>query len=160
MKKFFSSPGRIIACIVCAAIILILAGGLGAYAALSLTGAITPKGNETVLAETSATEEVTSVAEAETDLLKEESSVPETGTDTPEAESSLPNESADASFSISLEEARAAALADAGLSEDEVTFTKAATDRENGVSVYDFEFYTDGAEYEYEIRAADGWVYS
>lgn len=57
MKNFFSSPGRIIACIVCAAVILILAGGLGAYAALSLTGAIAPKGNEVVLAETSAAEE-------------------------------------------------------------------------------------------------------
>ncbi len=137
MKKFFSSPGRIIACIVCAAVILILAGGLGAYAALSLTGAIAPKGNEVVLAETSATEEATSAAEAESDLLEEESSVLETGAYTSETESDASvtenNTSEAASTRISLDEAKAIALGQAGLSASEVTFVKAKMEKDDGL---------------------------
>ncbi|MCD8124026.1 MAG: PepSY domain-containing protein [Lachnospiraceae bacterium] len=160
MKKFFSSPGRIIACIVCAAVILILAGGLGAYAALSLTGAITPKGSEVVLAETSVTEEESPVTDTDSYTSEAVDPVAETESVTSKTGSFTLNESTAAASSISLEEARAVALADAGLSGDEVTFTKAAADQENGISVYDFEFYTDSAEYEYEIRAANGSIYS
>ncbi len=57
---------------------------------------------------------------------------------------------------ISLDEAKAAALADAGLTEDAVTFTKARLDRDD--RVYEIEFYTADAEYDYEILADDGTV--
>lgn len=60
---------------------------------------------------------------------------------------------------ISLDEARKAALADAGLSEAEVTFTKGKLENDGGIRVYDIEFYTSGAEYDYEIDACDGTVY-
>ncbi|MCD7857996.1 MAG: PepSY domain-containing protein, partial [Clostridiales bacterium] len=61
---------------------------------------------------------------------------------------------------ITLDEARAAALTDAGLTEAEVTFTQGKLDTDDGVAVYDIEFYTDAYEYEYELYAATGAVYS
>ncbi|MCD8067196.1 MAG: PepSY domain-containing protein [Oscillospiraceae bacterium] len=62
---------------------------------------------------------------------------------------------------ITVEEAKAAALAHAGLTAGEVTFTKQKLDYEHGHSVYDIEFYTaDYAEYDYEIDAATGEVLS
>lgn len=64
------------------------------------------------------------------------------------------------SSGIGLEDAKAAALADAGLSADGVTFTKAKLDWEDGLQVYDIEFYTATHEYEYEIDASTGAIYS
>ncbi|MCD8100374.1 MAG: PepSY domain-containing protein [Oscillospiraceae bacterium] len=62
---------------------------------------------------------------------------------------------------ITVEEAKAAALAHAGLTAGEVTFTKQKLDYDDGRSVYDIEFYTaDYAEYDYEIDAATGEVLS
>lgn len=63
--------------------------------------------------------------------------------------------------SITAEEAKAKALAHAGLSETDVTFIKAELDRDDGRLVYDVEFYTaDYKEYDYEIDAATGDVVS
>lgn len=59
---------------------------------------------------------------------------------------------------ISVEEAKGAALADAGLTEAEVTFTKTRLDKDGSVQVYDIEFYTAEAEYDYEIIASDGSI--
>ena len=59
---------------------------------------------------------------------------------------------------ISPEDALAAALADAGLSEGDVTLIREETDYEDGVKVYDIGFYTDEAEYDYEVKATDGSI--
>ncbi len=59
---------------------------------------------------------------------------------------------------IGLEAAKAAALADAGLSASDVTFTKEKQDRDNGVTVYDLEFYNASTKYDYEINAVTGAV--
>ena len=67
-------------------------------------------------------------------------------------------ESTESAASITLEEAKAIALEDAGLSESDVTFTKTANDTDDGVAVYDIEFTTDSKEYEYEIRTLDGKI--
>ncbi|HIR51420.1 MAG TPA: PepSY domain-containing protein [Candidatus Avoscillospira avicola] len=61
---------------------------------------------------------------------------------------------------ITLEEAQAAALADAGLTAEDVTFTKGKLDYDDGVAYYDVEFVCDNTEFEYEINAATGDVYS
>lgn len=61
---------------------------------------------------------------------------------------------------ISSEDARNAALSDAGIAASEATFTKEKLDYEDGIAVYDLEFYTSTEEYEYEINAATGAVYS
>ncbi|MDY3025819.1 MAG: PepSY domain-containing protein [Candidatus Faecivicinus sp.] len=59
---------------------------------------------------------------------------------------------------ITRDKARSIALADAGLSASDVTFTKSKLDREDGVLVYEIEFVTSSAEYEYEINAASGKI--
>ena len=58
----------------------------------------------------------------------------------------------------SLDNAKAAALKDAGLSESDVTFKKTELDHSHGTQVYDIEFYTSDIEYEYEIDASNGTV--
>lgn len=61
--------------------------------------------------------------------------------------------------SITAEDAKAKALAHAGLAAADVTFVKAELDRDDGRLVYDVEFYTaDNKEYDYEIDAATGDV--
>ena len=63
--------------------------------------------------------------------------------------------------SITAEDAKAKALAHAGLAAADVTFIKAELDRDDGRLVYDVEFYTaDYKEYDYEIDAATGEVVS
>lgn len=66
----------------------------------------------------------------------------------------------DAKGQISLNDAKKAALADAGLSSPDVTYTKAKLDYEYGIAVYDIEFHTSTMDYEYEIHAATGAVHS
>ena len=59
---------------------------------------------------------------------------------------------------IGLEKAKSIALADAGLTASQVTFTKARQDWDDGRMVYDVDFYTGTAKYDYEILASDGTV--
>ena len=71
------------------------------------------------------------------------------------------SQSASAGASISAEDAKAKALAHAGLASGSVTFVKAELDRDDARLVYDVEFYTaDYKEYDYEIDAATGEVVS
>ena len=57
-----------------------------------------------------------------------------------------------------MDSAKAIALADAGLTEEEVTFTKEKLDWDDGVAVYNIDFHTSDMEYEYEINAATGVI--
>ena len=61
---------------------------------------------------------------------------------------------------ISLEKAKGIVLADAGLANGDVTFAKAKLDYEDGIAVYDIEFYTAAYEYEYEVNASTGGIRS
>ncbi len=61
---------------------------------------------------------------------------------------------------IDLDAAKQIALADAGIDENDVTFTETKSGYEYGVQIYDLNFYTSDAEYEYEIKVADGSIYS
>lgn len=61
---------------------------------------------------------------------------------------------------IGIHAAREKALADADLSQDEVTFTKEETDMDDGVLVYEIEFCSADYEYEYEIDAFSGKILS
>ena len=71
------------------------------------------------------------------------------------------SQSTDGSTAITEDQAREIALADAGLTAEEVTFLKTQLDRDDGRLVYDVEFYTaDYTEYDYEIDAADGTILS
>jgi len=59
---------------------------------------------------------------------------------------------------ISVDDAKNKAVGSAGLSIGDVTFSKAKLEDEDGHIIYDMEFYTDGAEYEYEIDAVSGVI--
>lgn len=59
---------------------------------------------------------------------------------------------------ITLEEAKTAALAHAGLNSSDVTFTKTKLDRDAGHDEYEIEFTVGGVEYEYTIDAATGKI--
>lgn len=59
---------------------------------------------------------------------------------------------------IGLDAAKGRALEDAGLSAHDVTYTKEKLESEDGISVYDIEFYNDSAKYDYEINAVNGTI--
>lgn len=59
---------------------------------------------------------------------------------------------------ISADEARSIALSHAGLSDSEVTFSKTKLERDDGMMIYEIEFYRGFMEYEYEINAVTGQV--
>jgi len=88
-------------------------------------------------------------AATQTVILKHSSQEPATGTGTQDASQ------------FTMEQAKAVALAHAGLTEKEVTYTKQKMDWENGRQVYEIEFYTDDyKEYDYEIDVATGKIVS
>ena len=60
--------------------------------------------------------------------------------------------------SIGVDQAKAIALKNAGLSAGDVTFTKAKLEKDDGVRKYEIEFRKGGTEYEYEIDAATGAI--
>ena len=51
-------------------------------------------------------------------------------------------------------------MSHAGVSAGSVSFVKAKIDTEDGVKVYDIEFYSGNVEYDYEINAATGAIVS
>ena len=53
-------------------------------------------------------------------------------------------------------EAKAIALADAGVQENDAVFLKVKTDREHGIMVYEIDFYSNGMEYDYDIDISTG----
>lgn len=61
---------------------------------------------------------------------------------------------------VSLEEAIAAALSDAGAESQDVTVTKAERELEDGIVVFDIEFSDENTKYEYGICEDNGKVYS
>ena len=61
---------------------------------------------------------------------------------------------------IGIEKAKEIAISHAGLSSGSVSFVKAKIDTEDGVKVYDIEFYSVNVEYDYEINAATGAIVS
>ena len=89
---------------------------------------------------------VSEESDAAADVSTPETSTPETSTPVQEE------------TDIGLEAAKNAALADAGVNAADATFTEQKRDREDGVLVYDIEFYTSTTEYEYEIDASTGAV--
>lgn len=59
---------------------------------------------------------------------------------------------------ITMDEALAIALKDAGFQEADVTGLHAELERDDGVTIYDVDFYKDGKEYDYEIHAETGKI--
>lgn len=80
--------------------------------------------------------------------------------DTNAASSKASSETKSSSGQISLEDAKSAALSDAGVSASEATFTTSKLEHDDGIAAYEMEFYTSTHEYEYEINAANGAIIS
>lgn len=59
---------------------------------------------------------------------------------------------------ISSEKVKMIALEDAGLKESEVTLSRIRYEWDDGIQIYDVEFYCGGLEYEYEIDAKSGKI--
>lgn len=72
------------------------------------------------------------------------------------------NKGSNASAAISETEAQNIALEDAGLKQNNVSFTKTKLDRDDGRSQYDIEFIAsaDNTKYDYEIDAESGAILS
>ena len=78
------------------------------------------------------------------------------------AEGSLAGSDSSAAQTVSpaldVEEAKAVAVAHAGFSVQEVSFSKTKLEKEHRMLVYEIEFYKDSMEYEYEIDAETGEI--
>lgn len=59
-------------------------------------------------------------------------------------------------YSITAEEAENIALKDAGVSRDDVVFITSHAGRDDGIYLYDVEFFAGDRKYEYEINASNG----
>ncbi len=77
-----------------------------------------------------------------------------------EAEGGRENEEGQIADTITMAEAKAAALGNAGLSEEEVRFVRVHLDSESGSSTYDLEFISADAAYDYRVNAATGEILS
>lgn len=71
-----------------------------------------------------------------------------------------PNHGSGNAQRISVDEAKEIALKNAGVTASSVSFKKAKLDREDGIYIYEIEFYAGQYEYEYEIDAVSGDVLS
>ena len=61
---------------------------------------------------------------------------------------------------ISSDEAKQIALQHANLSDNQVTFIKVSQDYDDGIHIYEVEFYYNNREYNYDINAIDGTILS
>ena len=59
---------------------------------------------------------------------------------------------------ITLEQAKQAALAQAGFKAEDVRFTKCRMDRDDGRLVYEIEFVNGTMEYEFDVDATSGRI--
>lgn len=59
---------------------------------------------------------------------------------------------------ITLEQAKEIALNHSKLSSNKVKFIRAEIGKDDGVDIYDIEFYSENKEYDYEINAKDGAI--
>jgi uncharacterized membrane protein YkoI len=68
-----------------------------------------------------------------------------------------PAETADPKY-ITMDEAIAIALKDAGFGEKDITGLHAELERDDGITIYDVDFETAQWEYEYEVNAKTGKI--
>ena len=74
------------------------------------------------------------------------------------AKSTASNTASNTAAKISVDDAKKAALTNAGVQESDVVYKKANLETEDGVLVFEIEFYAGDMEYNYDIDAASGTV--
>ena len=94
---------------------------------------------------------------ADTDAGRNSQAAPEKAPSTEKAVENKEGAAADNKY-ISVDRAKQIALEDAGLKEEDVKFTTAKFEDDNGRKEYDVEFYSGSLEYEYEIDAMTGEI--
>ena len=99
------------------------------------------------------------ILEADRDALKQAgtSKTPASGTDKTAKTDPAGTAGTD---KITKAKAKEIALAHAGVSASKATFVEVKLDREDGVQVYEVEFYSGSTEYDYEINAKTGEILS
>ena len=123
-------------------------------AALLLAALILLSGCAAEAASPASTQPILSVVEEPTVPL-----APVPPTEAPASPTAAPTAPAPTeSKQITREEAIAIALADAGLTEEQVVHRRAEFDYENGQPVYEVEFYSGDREYDYDIHAVTGQI--
>lgn len=91
----------------------------------------------------------------ETESAAEAASQPETS----QPSDAVSSQAQSSSSAITEEKARSIALSHAGLTEENVSFVKVKKDFDDGISVFEVEFYSsDGVEYQYDINADTGSI--
>ena len=73
------------------------------------------------------------------------------------AKSTASNTASNTAAKISVDDAKKAALTNAGVQESDVVYKKANLETEDGVLVFEIEFYAGDMEYNYDIDAASGY---
>ena len=92
------------------------------------------------------------------EIITNSDMTPEVVVTAPTTQAEVDTNVAVTSTQITTEKAKDIALAHAKLNSSDVTFTKAELDYDDGVAVYEVEFYRNNVEYDYEIHAASGAI--
>ena len=77
---------------------------------------------------------------------------------TPTQAETITTATATAAAELNDEKAKGIAVADAGFTLDQVTFTDVHPDIDDGIAVFEVEFNKDGVEYDYTIDAVSGAI--
>jgi len=136
-KSFFETPKKARITVICMAVALATLGAIIAYiiwAVQAYGGADAPP----------APSETLSAAPARSQPPGE------SATDAPPVVGMVPT--------LTMDQARELALADAGVAEGEAEFSREALAEDNGIWVYEFRFATGEARYEYKLNANTGEV--
>ncbi len=76
------------------------------------------------------------------------------------ADSVMANTTVSAAKKISEDDAKKIALDDAGISASDAEYISVRAERDDGIDIFDVEFYSGGIEYDYEISAENGRILS
>ena len=130
---------------------------LGLLAALTGCGA----GTEQSGRESAAVDSVPSAADMAASDVEDSAAAQASQAETDQtAQGSQQEAGAAAAEELTLEDAIQIALEDAGIAESDAGFAKAVRKNDDGVPVYDLEFFAGDMEYDYKIRVADGAIHS
>lgn len=155
MKKMNLAVGMIV-CVMSAAMLAGCGGSSTAETAKNSQAVESTKAAETesVRTESVLAAESAVVESAAVESAAVESTTAETAKATESVANAQPLDITAESGQISVDDAKKVALADVGLAESDVVFKKAALETEDGVQIYEVDFYANDTEFDYDIDPA------